>query len=58
LETDPLSGEGWLAALHAVAYASTPLGRWELAETQAGCWSLKNQKGEVWKIQNPTLPAT
>lgn len=56
LETDPLSGEGWLAALQAVAPVSTTLGRWELTTSQAGSWSLKNQKGEIWKIQHPTLP--
>jgi len=58
LETDSLSGNGWLAALHAVAPVSTTLDRWELTASQAGSWSLKNQKGEIWKIQHPTLPAT
>jgi hypothetical protein len=57
LETDLLSGEGWLAALHAVAPSSTPLGRWELSETQAGTWSLKNQKGELWTVRHPILPS-
>jgi hypothetical protein len=57
LETDSLSGEGWLAALHAVAQTSTPLGRWELSETKAGNWSLKNQKGESWTVRHPSLPA-
>jgi len=58
LETDSLSGDGWLAALLAVASSSTTLGRWELIESQSGSWSLRNQKGEIWKIQHPTLPAT
>ena len=57
LQTDSLSGEGSLTALHAVASLSTPLGRWELTGSQAGCWSLKNQKGEVWKVEDPSLPA-
>ena len=57
LETDSLSGDGWLAALHAVAPASTPLGRWELTETQANSWSLKNQKGESWTVRHPILPS-
>jgi hypothetical protein len=57
LETDSLSGDGWLAALHAVAPAYTPLGRWELTESQAGNWALKNQKGESWTIRHPSLPA-
>jgi hypothetical protein len=57
LETASLSGDGWLSALHAVAPASTPLGRWELTETQTGSWSLKNQKGESWKVRHPSLPA-
>jgi hypothetical protein len=57
LETEPLSRDGWLAALHAVAPSSTPLGRWELSETKAASWSLKNQKGETWLIQHPALPA-
>jgi hypothetical protein len=56
LETDSLSGDGWLAALHAVAPTSTTLGRWELSETKAGNWSLKNQKGESWTVQHPILP--
>ena len=49
--------DGWLAALHSVAPASTPLGRWELAETQAGNWSLKNQKGELWTVRHAILPS-
>jgi len=57
LETDLLSGEGWLAALHAVAPTSTPLSRWELTESQAGSWSLKNQKSESWTVRHPSLPA-
>jgi hypothetical protein len=57
LETDSLSGDGWLAALHAVAPTSTPLGRWELSETKTGNWSLKNQKGESWTVRHPSLPA-
>ena len=57
LQTDSLSSEGWLAALHAVAPLSTPLGRWDLTGSQAGCWSLKNQKGEIWKIEDPSLTA-
>jgi hypothetical protein len=57
LETDLLSGEGWLAALHAVAPSSTPLGRWELSETKAGNWSLKNQKSESWTVRHPILPS-
>jgi hypothetical protein len=57
LETDSLSGDGWLAALHAVAPTSTTLGRWELTESQAGSWSLKNQKGESWTVRHPSLPA-
>ena len=56
LETGSLSGEGWLAALHAVAPVSMPLGRWELTETRSGHWSLKNQKGDSWIIRNPILP--
>jgi hypothetical protein len=56
LETYPLSGDGWLVALHAVAPTSTNLGRWELSETKAGNWSLKNQKGELWTVQHPSLP--
>ena len=56
LETDALSGDGWLAALQAVAPASAPLGRWELTETQATIWSLKNQKGESWTVRHPSLP--
>lgn len=57
LETGSLSGEGWLAALHAVAPLSTALGRWEPTETQAGQWSLTNQKGEVWTIRHSILPS-
>ena len=57
LETDSISGDGWVAALHAVAPVSTPLGRWELSDTQVGHWILKNQKGETWSIQHPALPA-
>jgi len=57
LETDSLSGDGWLAALHAVAPTSTTLGRWELTESQAGNWALKNQKGESWTVRHPSLPA-
>jgi hypothetical protein len=57
LETDSLSGDGWLAALHAVAPASTPLGRWELSGTKAGSWSLKNQKSESWTVRHPILPS-
>lgn len=56
LETDSISGDGWLAALHAVAPVSTPLGRWELTGTQAGSWSLKNNRGENWTIHHPSLP--
>jgi len=56
LETDLLSGQGWVAALHAVAPTSTTLGRWELSETKAASWSLKNQKGELWTVQHPSLP--
>jgi hypothetical protein len=56
LETDSLSRDGWLAALHAAAPTLTTLGRWELSETKAGNWSLKNQKGELWTVQHPSLP--
>jgi hypothetical protein len=57
METDLLSGNGWLAALHAVAPTSTTLGRWELTEPQAGNWALKNQKGELWTVRHPILPS-
>jgi hypothetical protein len=57
LETNSVSGDGWVAALHAVAPVSIPLGRWEIAVIQAGSWSLKNQKGETWSIQHSALPA-
>ncbi|NBU72899.1 MAG: hypothetical protein EBS53_15905, partial [Bacteroidetes bacterium] len=56
LETGSLSGEGWLAALHAVAPVSMPLGRWELTETRSGRWFLKNQMDDSWTINHPLLP--
>lgn len=57
LETDFISDNGWVAALHAAAPVSIPLGRWEHTEARACSWSLKNQKGEIWSIRHPSLPA-
>lgn len=54
--TVPIKGEGWLAALHAVAPIGADLDTWDIARAEAGTWTLRSSRGENWIIRHPSLP--